>query len=60
LPASTFGEVKHIVDELEEMLAAVRHIREVLALFGIERAGFFVDEELGKADDPVEGRAKFM
>ena len=53
-------EVKHVVDEAEEMLARAVHALERLGEAGELRTFGLLAQHLGQADDGVERRAQLV
>ena len=53
-------EVEDVVDERQQMSAAVEDIAEILLLFGVELTEEAFEKDLGEADDGVERRAELV
>ena len=60
LASLDLGEVKHVVDEAEEMLAGAVHALERLGEARELRAFGLLPQHLGEADDGVERRAQLV
>ena len=59
-PGLDLGEVKDVVDQLQQMAAAVEDVVGVLELPGIQVAEHPVAEDFGEAEDGVERGAQLV
>ena len=55
------GKIQHVIDQVEQMGARLEHVFGIFGIFGVaERAIEFGLDDLGKAQDGVQGRAQFV
>ena len=60
LPRLDLREIEHVVDELEQVVALVEDVAQVLLVVGGDRPDLPVVHELREADDRVERRAQLV
>ncbi len=54
------GQIENVVDDVEEHLARCLDVVQVVALFGVQRAGYGLGQKVRKADNGRERRAQLI